>query len=588
MKNNNNNKNKLDKQLSTTLRLDKFIKPDISKEPSLSSTNEFGHSHSQQKNDRRKNIIIEESGEASISDYIRTLASDTPNTPNTALAPSTPNTVLSPSHAYKSIDDILISLQSVSEPVTPKPHHFDEQYRKKRSSKRFGTGRDSSSGRPISALLLDSSESFLELGRYNRSQDQSNHCIPVSKWFKNITGCAETVFSQQKGQQIINRGGGYLAIVNCETQQEFEAGCLKLSPFSEIVNEIFLNTVAKVSSPRETMAIQKKATARKGTDLWVKFLTTGFQKDDKHLPLLPICICTRKDLQSDGRYVDIAYLQSLPENQNAVFQVASNFTGVESKTELDQPTMKNFTKKYYMDRTQGPAASISAGAAAIVRVHAPFYFNSKSSTEWGQTEDNCVNILSQLEEHYPMRNGYVIFSEKSPKFPSYNSPAYFKSLLSTSVLYHQDVQVTTGHRRKVDDQEILELVDSPKQRIDQIFCAAVNLHQGKTGIENKQASGSEDKSRMVLDAAYVGTYLSAMKYNRSHIVLTLIGGGSFGNDINWILDSIVSAHIKWAVSGFSSLKKVTLVLWDPTSLKDCVNAFQNAGIIVREEISKDL
>lgn len=121
--------------------------------------------------------------------------------------------------------------------------------------------------------------------------------------------------------------------------------------------------------------------------------------------------------------MDVTYLQSLKENKNAVFQVASNFNGVEATSEASSPDTPNFTEKYIWDPTQGttqppihlmvvaygrdqrwplssflpsfvqrigPAASISAGAAAIARVHAAFYHPDLPQDAWGQTRDNQV------------------------------------------------------------------------------------------------------------------------------------------------------------------------------------------------------
>jgi len=288
----------------------------------------------------------------------------------------------------------------------------------------------------------------------------------------------------------------------------------------------------------------------------------------------------------DDRFVDVAHLQSLTQNCNAVFQVASNLNGIESKSELEKPTSKNYTKNYFMDRTQGPIASISAGAAAIVRVHAAYY--NHDNQDWIQTETQYLNILQNMKEHFPTRNGYVIFDTNPPKFPSRNSPDYYKLLLAADVLYHKSAQVTSGHRIKQETTEMIEIVDSPKQKIDQVCCAAVNLAQGRTGNENKSSHNSEDKARFLLDLAYEGTYISSIKHNRSQIFLTLVGGGVFGNPIEWILDSLIDAHKKWGIYGASSLRKITLVLWSPENFSLCSNAFRNANINVIEEIENEI
>jgi len=97
-----------------------------------------------------------------------------------------------------------------------------------------------------------------------------------------------------------------------------------------------------------------------------------------------------------------------------VFQVASNFNGVEATSETSSPDSPTFTEKYIYDPTQGiihkqnnktilpfptgPAASISAGAAAIARVHAAFYEPDTSQNAWLQTRSKqvCVPFPASL------------------------------------------------------------------------------------------------------------------------------------------------------------------------------------------------
>ncbi len=80
-------------------------------------------------------------------------------------------------------------------------------------------------------------------------------------------------------------------------------------------------------------------------------------------------------------------------------------------------------------------------------------------------------------------------------------------------------QVTTGHRHRGFD-----VVDDPKQVVDQVFCAALNIGQGMSGMANKRVSQSQEKCQFILDSDYEATYLSAIKHKRKHLVLTLIGG----------------------------------------------------------------
>ena len=70
---------------------------------------------------------------------------------------------------------------------------------------------------------------------------------------------------------------------------------------------------------------------------------------------------TRADSNAQStRLVDVGYAQSLAENRGALFQVASNHNAVEGISEMSSVQDKNFVTDYIYDKTQGPAASISA------------------------------------------------------------------------------------------------------------------------------------------------------------------------------------------------------------------------------------
>ena len=67
---------------------------------------------------------------------------------------------------------------------------------------------------------------------------------------------------------------------------------------------------------------------------------------------------TRKDAALGSmQCVDVAHLQSLPENRGAMFQVASNMNAVEGISEATSVEEKTFVSDYIFDKTQGPAVS---------------------------------------------------------------------------------------------------------------------------------------------------------------------------------------------------------------------------------------
>eukprot|EP01087_Luapelamoeba_hula_P015350 TRINITY_DN4576_c0_g2_i1.p1 TRINITY_DN4576_c0_g2~~TRINITY_DN4576_c0_g2_i1.p1 ORF type:complete len:426 (+),score=49.23 TRINITY_DN4576_c0_g2_i1:23-1279(+) len=363
-------------------------------------------------------------------------------------------------------------------------------------------------------------QGMFRLNRIKGSSPQPRQLVDPHKWFHRIAGVYEDAYRLQDNKQLRCNGDDELIITNAETGVEYRAGRFYEASLGEMAGSL---TPQNKSSPHVLFEI-----------------------------------ITRAD-NASIRYVDVAGVQAQPESRLAVFQAASNFNGVEAVSEGSYPDRKTFTTDYIYDPTQGPAASISAGAAAITRVHAAFYDESKPSSEWGQTKNRQVNFLSEVAEHFPIKNGYVIFTGEEPPFPTEReAPEERKALLyKTKVGYHKNVQVTTGHNTRAG----FESVDDPEQIIDQVFCAAANMSQGMSGMRNSCVPGGKDKASFILDSAYQGTYLAAIKNRRSHIALTLIGGGVFGNKKSDIYGSILKAHTQWGNNVESTLQKVTLVLF---------------------------
>ena len=80
--------------------------------------------------------------------------------------------------------------------------------------------------------------------------------------------------------------------------------------------------------------------------------------------------------------VDVAALQA--NNSGALFQVASNFNGLET-TFHNQDISEQDLERYAYDFTQGPAASISAAPGLILRRYYPFYVEGTNPSDWEQT-----------------------------------------------------------------------------------------------------------------------------------------------------------------------------------------------------------
>ena len=103
---------------------------------------------------------------------------------------------------------------------------------------------------------------------------------------------------------------------------------------------------------------------------------------------------------------------------------------------------------------------------------------------------------------------------------------------------HDDVEVVFGHDWDGP-------VPSPQQHIAQVFTSTIALggysrDDGSTALESVR--------RQVLRAAYLGTLLGAAALGKHTVVLTLIGGGAFGNRLSDIWEAI-----RWAMSRVDDL-----------------------------------
>lgn len=252
--------------------------------------------------------------------------------------------------------------------------------------------------------------------------------VPYNRWFKDLIGCEEPEWRtrpfSEKGIEL--HDDGTITLHNTSTSQRFSAGRFALEP---VVWD------GKTSSNTSESAVTAAADSKESDE----------RAEPGEFALFNI-IC-RGDTRSREQ-VNVAYHQALPENKGAVFQVASNFNGVEAISEASSPDTPNFTSKYFMDNTQGPAASISAGAAAVARVHCAFASPDVPPSEWDQTAARQLNFLGHpdLQKHFPMTNGYITLRGNEPPFPnpdgSPEEKAEYERLLGLAVIgYHEGCQV---------------------------------------------------------------------------------------------------------------------------------------------------
>ena len=119
-------------------------------------------------------------------------------------------------------------------------------------------------------------------------------------------------------------------------------------------------------------------------------------------------------------------------------------------------------------------------------------------------------------------------------------------------------------------------ISDPVPIIDQVFVATLNRNAPLPHSQHLQR-----KTQFLLRAAYEGTYLAANLRKTQHLVLTLVGGGVFGNPIEEIAKAIAHAHQKW--SHQSSLQTVRLPIYSLNAMKGDTNI----AVILYETLQKE-
>jgi len=233
-------------------------------------------------------------------------------------------------------------------------------------------------------------------------------------------------------------------------------------------------------------------------------------------------------------FIDIADLQGqLKTADKAMVQVASNFNCLETPNRYITPDNGALIECLYRDCTQGPAATCGPLAASLYRCH--FVFEGK-----GQNHKTQINLLSDVYKYFSVPiNGKITLNGSERIIPKIEQ-VYDKIRIGL----HADCAVLYSRNRTFDP---------PYNLIDQVFSSSLNINDyGKHSTNFNQ----KHMCRTLLRSAYEGIYLSAILRKRKQLYLTLIGGGSFNNDIDIIVQEIKRAHNKYAQ--YSLLEKVVI------------------------------
>jgi hypothetical protein len=226
---------------------------------------------------------------------------------------------------------------------------------------------------------------------------------------------------------------------------------------------------------------------------------------------------------------DVRTMHGDRENENALFQVASQF----NLLEMTGPnvTPEDGVTRYAFDATQGPACAIAAGAATIYRN----YFANVDGHS-GQTRQRQIECLHDLgaalgndgDVLWKMRNGYALCTEKGLAIINRLLAASDRAQLDElrdllRIGLHWNVEVTDAA--------------SPRPIVSQAFCSALPVSYSSIPAPEWRAFAT-----LVLEGAYEATLwaavLNAQRSSSNVVFLTQLGGGAFGNNDAWILDAL--------------------------------------------------
>ena len=234
---------------------------------------------------------------------------------------------------------------------------------------------------------------------------------------------------------------------------------------------------------------------------------------------------------------DVRQMHQMPQYARALFQVASQFNALEMVGPSVTP--EDGVTRYEHDRTQGPACAMAAGAATIYRN----YFVPVGG-QTGQSAEHQLDGLADLgaelsrslgcsvSDLWSMRNGYALASRTGLDMITSHLQAIGEAARSElagllRIGLHRNVEVTDGP-------------SSPGQLVSQAFCSALPVAYGRVAQPHWQAF-----AQLVLDAAYEATLWAAVLNRRqggsNTVLLTLLGGGAFGNAPEWIHAAIERA-----------------------------------------------
>jgi hypothetical protein len=253
-------------------------------------------------------------------------------------------------------------------------------------------------------------------------------------------------------------------------------------------------------------------------------------------------------------FANVQHLHADVANAGSLFQVASQFNLLEMVSPLEIPEYG--VGIYENDRTQGPACAIACGAGTIYRN----YF-AVVNGQIGQSSTNQIDCLADLAvalgnlegRLWQMTNGYALATqagliELSNRLRTSREEDRDKLRELLRIGLQWDTQVT---------------LQQSQHRVSQAYCSALPV-----AYSPHPTHLWAEFATLVLEASYEATFcaaiLNARKTGNNKLFLTLLGGGAFGNENDWIIRAIRRALGLYQQSGLD----VAIVSY--RSRKECV------------------
>lgn len=239
---------------------------------------------------------------------------------------------------------------------------------------------------------------------------------------------------------------------------------------------------------------------------------------------------------------DVQNLHAAAESRRAMFQVASQFNLLEMAAPDAVP--EDGIGIYEHDYTQGPACAIAAGAGTVYRNYlVPLRNQTGQSTE---RQIDCLadigkSLDNESQQLWKMQNGYAFASSAGLSIIAEHlsnldttSIDSLRSKLRVGIMWN--TEVTVGKSAN-NSNPTSNMGSQSASLVSQIYCSAVPV-----SYSPEPASAWEPLARLILEATYEATLRAAVlnkARNGSNILfLTMIGGGAFGNQPEWIIDAI--------------------------------------------------